>query len=193
MKSLLTVVYVLGLAFGLGIYSAWAVTGQFAGFGALTLGQWTSYPQAGTADADPYARAWAARAGTLALGRVEGLTFRASRDSDGARLAGTCSYVLSGQIPSNRLWTLRIEDETRNPLPVGGNRPSQVHGRAVLRAADGSVSITVSDRIAPNNWLYLDHEGPVHLVLTLYDTTIATSTGLRDVTMPIIRNAGCRS
>lgn len=193
MKNLLTIVYVLALALGLGIYSAWSVTSQFAGFGALTLGQWTSYPQAGTTDADPYARARAARSGALALGRAEGLVFRATHDSDGARLVGSCNYLMSGEVPSNRLWTLRLEDQGGRTLPTGSDAPSHIHSRSVLWASDGSVSITMSDQIAPTNWLHLDHSGAIDLVLTLYDTTIATSTGLTDVTMPIVQNAGCRS
>lgn len=192
MKTLVTVVYVLGLALSLGAYSAWAVTGQFAGFGALRLGQWTSHPRAGAEDADPYARAWAARAGTLALGRAEGLEFRASHDSDGAPLVGSCRYVVSGQIPTNRLWTLRVVDETGRPLRPRRDVPAHIHSRAALRAPDGVISISISDRIAPANWLNVDHDGPFGLVLTLYDTTIATGTGLPDLTMPVIRNVGCR-
>ena len=192
MKKLLTVVYVLALALGLGVYTAWVVTGQFAGFGTLTIGQWTSHPRAGTEQADPYARAWTARAGVLALGRAEGLAFRAVRDSDGARLIGSCSYTLSGQIPASRLWTLHVVDETGRPLRPARDAPAQIHSRSILRAPDGTVSISISSRIAPTNWLHVEHDGAIELVLTLYDTTIATDTGLLDVTMPLIRNAGCR-
>ena len=44
---------------------------------------------------------------------------------------------------------------------------------------------------SPGNWLALSGEGRMSLVLTFYDTPIASSTGVSDIELPAIINAGC--
>ena len=61
----------------------------------------------------------------------------------------------------------------------------------MLRNADGSFTITVSDTAAPGNWLALAHKGPVEFVLTLFDTPAAGNAGLIELGMPSIRRLGC--
>jgi len=192
-RSILTVAYVLCLAFALGSYSAWAVTDRFAGFSALSIGQWTGFPLAGSQDADPYARAHAARNGGIALGAAEGLAFSAGRDADDVMIEGNCSYAIEGRLPASRLWTLRIVDQDGATLTAPDGLPARTHSRAILHNSDGSIRISLSDTAEPDNWLHLDHEGPVRFVLTLYDTAIATSTGLIDFSMPDVRRLECRS
>lgn len=192
-RTILTVAYVLGLAFALGSYSAWAITDRFAGFSALSIGQWTGYPRAGSQEADPYARAHAARNGGIALGAAEGLAFSAVRDSEGAMIEGSCIYVIEGRLPASRLWTLRIVDQNGHTLEAPDGLSARTHNRAILHNPDGSIRIAVSNKAEPGNWLHLDHDGPVRFVLALYDTAIATSTGLIDFSMPSVRRERCQS
>ncbi|MBO6637917.1 MAG: DUF1214 domain-containing protein [Roseitalea sp.] len=192
-RSILTIAYVLGLAFALGGLSAWTVTDRFPGFSALSIGQWTGFPLAGSQNADPYARAHAARNGGIALGAAEGVAFGASRDSDGEPISGTCSYVIEGRLPSSRLWTLRMIDQNGRTLDAPAGRSARTHSRAIVHDAEEGVRIAVSETPEPGNWLHLDHRGPARFILTLYDTSITTSTGLIDFAMPDIRQVGCRS
>ena len=58
-------------------------------------------------------------------------------------------------------------------------------------AADNSVTISVGHHPMPGNWLLPDGSGRLYFVLTFYDTPIASSTGLSDVSLPRIVKAGC--
>ena len=192
-RTAFMVIYSLTLAIGLGAYSAWYVTGQFSGFGTLQIGQWHSNPNRGNVNADPYARARDARTGAIGLGQAEGLAFTASYDESGAPLSGRCDYVIEGRVPTNRLWTIRIVDEDMEPLPSGANRPTRTHSRAILHRTGGDFRIAISATIQPGNWLHFDHDGPAHLRLTLYDTTIAAGFSLTERIMPTVRLLGCQS
>ncbi len=192
LRDLLTLVYALAIAVGLGSWSAARVSQNFDGFGALELGVWSAHPDTGTENADPYARARTALTGELTLGPAEGLRFDAATDSAGDALLGQCSYAIEGRVPGNRLWTLRIADEDGRALPSHDGFASRTHSRAILRDSGDAVAVTVSDTIEPGNWLHLDHDGPVRLVLTLYDTALAGATAIADTPMPRVQKIRCR-
>lgn len=192
-RTALAITYALTLALGLGGASAWLVTDRFAGFSPLTIGQWTGYPKAGAGTADPYARARAARTGQVPLGAAEGLVLTATHDADGAPLIGTCAYVIEGRDPPSRLWTLTMAGINGEALSSPPGVPTMAHSRSVLREADGRLRLALSDRARPGNWLYLRHDGPIRLVLTLYDTTVTASVALAEVTLPRIGKTGCRT
>jgi hypothetical protein len=61
----------------------------------------------------------------------------------------------------------------------------------VLRASDGTFTITVSARAAPGNWLALRSRQSFTLVFTLFDTPTAGSSGLVDLSMPKLEKTGC--
>jgi hypothetical protein len=177
------------IAFGGGIWSTLVALDATTGFGAIKLGAWQAFPQAQTIDADPYAKAHRANAGELLLGSAEGLRFTAKSDDDGVPLAGGCTYVLSGQVPPARAWTLYIGEAARQGLPA--NLPVALNSQIVLRHADGSFDITISPTASPGNWLASAAGRPLHLVLTLLDTPTAGSSGLIDLTMPTLTRRGC--
>jgi hypothetical protein len=180
----------LAIAFGLGIWSTLVALEATIGFGAIRLGAWEAFPQAQTADADPYAKAHRANGGRLLLGSAEGLRFYAKVDDEGQPLSGNCTYTVSGQTPPTRLWTLFAEI---NGLPprVDSPRPMAINSRSVLRRADGTFAISVSATAEPGNWLAVEGGRPFRLVLTLLDTPTAGSSGLIDLTMPKLERTGC--
>lgn len=159
--------------------------------GAVTIGEWTAFPSIGTPDADPYSKARVARDGLLALGRAEGLSFSAQRDSAGDALRRECSYRIEGAVPSARFWTLYAADATGNVVPAGERRAGALHSYQLLRLVDNSVSIAAGAHPAPGNWLALSGAGPMTLVLTFFDTPIASSTGASDIQLPSIVKVGC--
>lgn len=180
----------LAIAFGLGIWSTRVALEATIGFGAIRLGAWEAFPQAQTADADPYAKAHRANAGRLLLGSAEGLRFSAKVDDEGQPLAGNCTYLLSGQTPPTRLWTLFAEVDGLPPR-ADSPLPMAINARTVLRRADGSFVISVAATAEPGNWLAVDGAKPFRLVLTLLDTPTAGSSGLIDLTMPKLERIGC--
>lgn len=191
LKTAFLVFVTLAVAVGGGASSVWFALQAREGVGAVTIGGWTAYPDIGTPDSDPYTSARVAREGLLALGRAEGLSFVAQRDSNGDVLLRQCSYVLEGSVPSARFWTLYAADETSAALASEGRRRNGLHSYEAVRLADDTLRISVGRRAAPGNWLRISGTGPMLLVLTLYDTPIASSTGVADVELPQLIKAGC--
>lgn len=181
----------LAIAFGGGILSTLSALNASAGFGAIRLGAWSAFPQAQTIDADPYAKSHRAKAGQLLYGTAEGLSFSAATDDDGALLSGTCRYAVHGATPTARLWTLYATDASGMPLSTPAELPSAFNSRTVLRAQDGTFSITVSAHARPGNWLALPGPVPFRLTLTLLDTPAAGSSGVVGIAMPAIEKIGC--
>lgn len=191
LKTALLVIITLTVAVGGGAASVWFALQAREGVGAVTIGGWTAYPDIGTPESDPYTSARVARQGLLALGRAEGLGFIAQRDSNGDFLQRECRYVLEGAVPPARFWTLYAADETGSAVFVEGQRGNGLHSFEAVRLADDTLVISVGGRASPGNWLRVSGTGRMLLVLTLYDTPIASSTGVADVELPQVIKAGC--
>ena len=193
LKNAILTLLSLVIAIGLGGYSVWYALNAQDGVGAIRIGQWTAFPEVGTLAADPYSKARVAREGVLALGRAEGLAFVAERDDAGEPLKRECTYTIEGGYPTARFWTLYAADQSLGVIDTGKARRSALQSYEVLRRPDNSVVISVGNRPAPGNWLLTGGSGKMYFVLTFYDTPIASSTGLSDVTLPRILKAGCNA
>ena len=90
LKTAFLILFVLAVSIIGGGASVWYTLKANEGMGAVTIGEWTAFPFIGTPDADPYSKARVAREGVLALGRAEGLSFSAQRDSAGEALQSEC-------------------------------------------------------------------------------------------------------
>ncbi|MBZ9733388.1 DUF1214 domain-containing protein [Mesorhizobium sp. CA18] len=191
LKNAILTLLSLAIAIGLGGYSVWYALNAQDGVGAIRIGQWTAFPEVGTLAADPYSKARVAREGVLALGQAEGLAFVAERDDAGEPLKRECTYTIEGGYPTARFWTLYAADQSLGVIDTGKPRQSALQSYEVLRQPDNSVVISVGSRPAPGNWLLTGGSGKMYFVLTFYDTPIASSTGLSDVTLPRILKAGC--
>jgi hypothetical protein len=128
-----------------------------------------------------------AREGLLALGRAEGLAFIARRDASGEPLVRQCRYSIEGTIPPARIWTLYAAD--RDMAVISPARA--LNAQEVLFLPDNALRISVGAGAAPGNWLATSGTGPMALVLTLYDTPAAISTGVSDIQLPRIVKVGC--
>jgi hypothetical protein len=193
LKQSLLIALALAVAVGGGAASVGMVLNSQEGIGAVSVGPWTAFPDIGTPDADPYSKARVARDGVLALGRAEGLSFVADRDSTGVTLRSECSYRLEGSLPVARFWTLYATDRAHMALKSGIRRDASMHSLEVLRQPDNSISVSVGARPEPGNWLAVEGVGAMNLVLTLYDTPIASSTGLSGIEMPRIVRVQCNA
>jgi len=191
LKTAFLTLLTLVIAIGGGTASLWYALRAQDGVGAITIGVWTAFPDIGTPNADPYSKARVARQGILSLGRAEGLAFAAEREAGGAPLRRECSYRIEGSTPPARFWTLYAADRASRVIKAVDGRESALHSLELLRQPDNSFAIAVGSRAAPGNWLAVSGSGAMRLVLTLYDTPIADSTGIAEVELPLVIEAGC--
>ncbi len=177
---------IVALALGLG--SAWYMVA--APRIGTRVGAWTAVPAISAETADPYSRARIARTGEIAMGAGEGLVFIAEQDDDGEPLDGACDWVVAGETPTARLWTLTVTDAAgRLPPSVDGRR--SLTSREILRDSDGRFAIVVSATARPGNRLPSHPSGRLRLTLRLYDTPLALSPEA-GLAMPRIERGGCR-
>jgi len=202
----LLVAIALAIAFGLGIQSTLMALNATVGFGEIEIDGWRAFPQAQTAEADPYARAHRAKAGRLLLGSAEGLTFIATSDRAGRKLTTDCRYKLSGTVPMARYWTLSASRPDGAPLsgssgPSLAGLPTALNSVVTLKNRDASLEIAIGSDAEPGNWLAIP-PGPagsaspvgnqeMMLSLTLLDTPVAGNSGLVKLSMPHIDMVGC--
>ncbi|MCP4183346.1 MAG: DUF1214 domain-containing protein [Hyphomicrobiales bacterium] len=177
-----------------GATSAWYSIQRSHGIGAINIGVWTAWPYSGANQADPYTLARITSDSTLPLGAAEGLAFEATRDDDGAFLKLECNYILEGNTPKAKLWSLTpYRQDGKSIQTEKDNNLISYHTNStrLLRYADGTFQIALGPIPSPGNWLATRGNGVYRLVLRLYDTPIASNTGIADPIMPKIINIGC--
>lgn len=178
-------------AVALGLAATIAALRGEPGFGAVRLGPWSTWPQLGNSDIDPYARAVSAVEGALPLGSAEGLAFIAQTDGAGVPLESRCDYEISGAAPLARFWTLAAYDTTgrlrANPAGRYG-----LTSTALLRSANGAFAITAAREARPGNWLPLGENGRFILILRAYQAnTSALADAYEGLTLPSITRGLC--
>jgi hypothetical protein len=191
LKNALSTLLVIAIAIGLGGGSVWYALDAQSGVGAIRIGPWTAFPDIGTPQADPYTQARTAREGVLSLGRAEGLTFVAEKDSGGEPLRRECAYAIDGGFPTARFFTLYAADASLDVIDTATPRRAVLQSYQLLRRPDDTALISTGRHPLPGNWLAVTGTGPLYFVLTFYDTPIAASTGLSDVRLPAIRKGSC--
>ncbi len=190
-RDLLTMLYGVALALGLGIASAVWATNQLPLLGVMDIDGWTANPAIGGDHPDPYSQAYFSRSGGLPLAASEGLTFIRRADDAGEPFDAGCVYDIVGETPNARRWTLEV---LRHGFPYSIEAPGipvGLYSRNIVRFRDGTFRIRVAPRPQPGNWIYAGSSGPFALSLSLYDTSVASDTGLSDLRMPKVTRAGC--
>lgn len=190
MRSILIPFLGLALSLALGLGSAWVAVRSPAPIDAIELGAWQAWPNAGTANADPYSLAWLARTGEIPLGSGEGLMLLAQSDDSGNPLTSNCDYRIFGQTPAARLWTLSIED-SEGRVAARGNAVAALGSDVLLHTPDGGFEITLSKNPQAGNWVSTEQAASFRIVVRLYDTAARTTTALTTLTMPRILRRRC--
>lgn len=176
----------------LGLLLTFVAIERGAGIGMVEAGPWTYRPSIGTTEIDPYARAMLARSGELPLGIAEGLSFSARGDSSGAAFDPGCDYVVAGNIPRARYWTLSLQSADGDFVADAAGRYGFTSAE-ILRSGDGGFEIIVARQARPGNWLPIGDTARFVLVLRLYDTELeARSAPLDAAAMPRITKLRCR-
>ena len=121
---------------------------------------------AGSADADPYTRAHFMRRGMLPISSVLAITFEAVADKDGQRLHSSCEYLLEGEEPPARFWSLSVFDEHGQLIPNPAERYSY-NSATLLRQPGGRFSVALARSARPGNWLPTGGAGRISLMLTV--------------------------
>ncbi|MCT6870882.1 MAG: DUF1214 domain-containing protein [Bartonella sp.] len=184
LRRILLTILTLFIAIIGGASSVNYILNTFDGFGRLTIGQWEAYPLAGTSEADSYARARSAKRGDISLGLTEGLVFQLWHDTHDNPLKTQCTYELKGVLPEARLFTLYAANHAMQPLWIDTKLPTELYNGNVVHQSDDLIKITISPSAQTGNWLATRGRTEYGLVLTLYDTPIASSTALQNLEMP---------
>ncbi|MBV9290400.1 MAG: DUF1214 domain-containing protein [Hyphomicrobiales bacterium] len=182
-------VSLIGLALGL-VASAYALR-EPRPFGGVRLGPWEVTPGGAAAQTDVYAHASLERSGELPLAVGEGLQLIAREDDDGRPLDGRCVYRVGARAPAARYWTLSLVSPEGFPV----ENPAQRYGfrsSEILRAANGSFAVAVSQAPQAGNWLPVGRPGRFALALRLYDSPLAATVGDIDKeAAPKVTRIGC--
>ena len=166
LRRILLTILTLFIAIVGGASSVNYILNTFDGFGRLTIGQWEAYPLAGTSEADSYARARSAKRGDP--------------------LKTQCTYELKGVLPEAQLFTLYAANHAMQPLWIDPKLPTELYNGNVVHQSDDLIKITISPSAQTGNWLATRGRIEYGLVLTLYDTPIASSTALQNLEMPTV-------
>jgi hypothetical protein len=180
----------IGVALCVGFGLSWYALSDGRLFGAMRVGPWITWRDAGAPNPDPYTRAYVSRSGALQLGASEGLQFVATTDSDGQRLDRNCRYRIDGTTPIATFWTL-VPIDADNKIVARPGGPAAFNSTEVARATDGSLQLYVSKTISPRNWIEITGDGQFSLLLTLYDTQSVSGAGAAPTTLPAIIREAC--
>ena len=153
-------------------------------------GVWTTWPSAGSEDADPYTRAHFATNGHLPLTIFEAVTFRADTDERGEPLDQSCEYEVEGRSFDVRWWSLTAYHTDRTFIQNAAERYS-FNSRNIVFKGQGEFNITLANNARPGNWLPLRQSGRFQLTLRLYNPDDDLRGNLDEVSLPTIKKVSC--
>ena len=189
---LLPLAFTLLLATVLGLGVTWLAVTHSRGLDVVRSGAWEGWPRAGTAKADPYARAAFARSGELPLELADGLLFLASTDDGGQPLDGRCETRITGILPQARLWTLTVMDQDGHLIPNDAGRYGFTSAEVVYRD-DGAMDVRLSPRARAGNWLPTGARPRLKVALRLYDAPFSFTSGAAEASgLPRITREACQ-
>lgn len=165
-----------------------------SGLTTRQIGPWSIWTRSGHVDADPYTRAYLARSGRLPITSASARYYRATRDSDGDLLDAECKYVISGTGPKSAWWSLAAYDGDGALMKNPAGRYA-VDSKTIMRDGTGEFSVSLSSDARPGNWLPVNSDYRVMLVLRVYRPVVASDQITPEIEsgeLPEIKNRGCR-
>lgn len=188
---LLPLAFTLLVATILGLGVTWFSVTHSRGLDVVRAGAWQGWPRAGTAKADPYARAAFARSGELPLELADGLLFLAATDDAGRPIDGRCETRIVGVLPQARLWTLTLMDQDGHLIANDAGRFGFTSAEVVYRD-DGAIDVRLSPRARSGNWLPTGARPRLKVALRLYDAPFSFASGAADAAvLPRITQEAC--
>ena len=158
--------------------------------GLVSNGPWETGKSFGTLDASTLTRAKVALSGLLALPAKEAMYFTATRDSDGRKLDGRCTYDVRGGTLDGRWWSVTLYEGEGWLVKNAANRWS-IPASAVTTDMQGRWSFTVSPDTQSGSWLPTGSVKAFDLTLRLYHPSAAIIKSPEKAELPVINRKGC--
>jgi hypothetical protein len=184
------IVIALIAAFGAGTASAGYAITHWLVLAGQSSGPWKRLVTIGDVSADPYSRAFEHILGALPVGSAEGQVYQASDDSAGQKLDSSCLYRVEGDIPSTRLFTLRVETGDGQRILAKAPLQGALHSDQLL-FSKANFAINIAATAQPDNWLAVQTSGYFVLVLTYYDVAVINDDTGNSTRLPNIIKGRC--
>ncbi len=152
MRNLFNFLFFAALSLVLGLGTAYYGVEHGFAFVALQSGPWKTWINAGSLEADPYTQAHIARLGELPINSASGLTFMASRDSDGRDLSSACDYEVVARPLLAVWWSIALYDSDGRLIPNKAGRYA-FNSQNLTVLSDGTQRITLAPQARPGHWL----------------------------------------
>lgn len=187
LRRIFSIVLITALSFFGGITSLVYTLNHFSFLQTLTLQTWQAFPEFGTNQADPYARAQAVRDDVVVLGKGEGIIFQCTKDDSGRPLEGGHHYRLVGLPPAAKFFSLYTAQPNHKNFKFSKDVPSFLTSYTIA-ATDphGHFTVDIAPFAQPYNWLASPQKGRYILLFTLYDSSISGATILQRFDFPHI-------
>jgi hypothetical protein len=184
--------FALCVALGLIGGAAYAVQQVRSGLndGLVSNGPWETGKSFGTLDASTLTRAKVALSGLLALPAKEAMYFTATRDSDGRKLDGRCTYDVRGGTLDGRWWSVTLYEGEGWLVKNAANLWS-IPASAVTTDMQGRWSFTVSPDTQSGSWLPTGSVKAFDLTLRLYHPSAAIIKSPEKAELPVLNRKGC--
>ena len=178
------------VAVALGVGSAYYLVLHGTGQQDIVInGPWRTSLAAGGVDADMYTRAHVALVGLLALNKTETIYYTANRDSRGEPFDPACSYRIEGRDPDARWWSITAYGRDFYLIP-NPQKKYAVGKTNMVRAADGSFIIRLSQAPVDGNWIATSPDG-FEITLRLYNPGPRVLANADTVELPTITRETC--
>ena len=158
--------------------------------GMVEIGPWQTGKSFGTVDANALTRAKVALSGLLALPAKEAMYFTATRDSDGRKLNGRCTYDVRGGTLDGRWWSITLYEGEGWLVKNAANRWS-IPASAVSTDPQGRWSFTVSPHAQSGSWLPTGSVDAFDLTLRLYHPAADIIKNPEKAQLPTIERKEC--
>lgn len=184
----LNAVLFAGVTAGVGLATAWYATEFGTRWSVRSYGPWVQWATAGRPDADPYARAHAARKGFLPISSTIESSFRANVDSAGAALSAACEYTIAVDGLNGAWWSIAAYGN-KGQLVYNAAERYAFNAHTARREIDGRAVIALARDARPGNWLPIGGGSQINVVLTVL---APGGPGSKDQVLPDIQRVGCR-
>jgi hypothetical protein len=186
------IVLALFIAFAAGAASAGYAVTHWMKLASQRSGPWQRLSTIGQINPDPYTQAFEHTAAQIPIGSAEGHIYIASNDSLGGQLSAECNYIIEGEIPAARLFTLRVETADGQLIEAKSPLQSAINSDQMLFIGT-RFKINVSATAQPNNWLALAAIGPFNFVMTYYDVAVINDDTGNSTRLPEIIKGSCNN
>ena len=176
-----------GVTAAVGLATAWYATEYGTRWSVRSYGPWIQWVTAGRPDGDPYARAHAARKGSLPISTTIENSFRASVDSTGSALSASCEYSITVEGLQGAWWSIAAYGNKGQLVQNAAERYA-FNTNTVARDVEGRAVISLARDARPGNWLPISGGSQINIVLTILNAGGPS----KDQALPEIQRVACR-